>query len=391
MREGLSAGWQVLVFLAVLLATFSRCPSLFTHAQFYAEDGRVWYANAYNQGWLHTLLWVNVGYLSLVERLSTGVALLAPLRYAPLAMAFLGTVWQWLPVAILVSPRCRKWAPLPARCLFAALYVAIPNAQEINVVLTNSMWHLALAALLLAFSSAPRSWLGYVVDCVVFPVFALSGPFGILLAPVMLVFWWLRRQGWTLAMLAVTSAGAAVQIGTLMHSGGGRVMGVLGATPQMFVRIVGGDIFAGGMLGRFPFATVAPFGLLALVFVAGVGVYLYCLRAVSLELKLFMIYSVALLLAGLRSPLITGPKPLWDELAGDKFCRYWFFPTVAFLWGASWCAVYARARLFRSYTPYPDEHFPASVQRFQQAPVGERVTIPIVPAPWTMELVKRAP
>jgi len=67
--DGLKPAWQLLVFFVALLAIFSRCPSLFTHAQFYAEDGTVWFADAYNFGWLHSLLMPNAGYYSTVERL----------------------------------------------------------------------------------------------------------------------------------------------------------------------------------------------------------------------------------------------------------------------------------------------------------------------------------
>src|ERR1700691_139936 len=82
-HDGLSFGWQLLVFGLVLAAVFSRCSTLLTHAQFYAEDGAVWYAQAYNSGWLHSLTLPEGGYLNTLQRLGAGLALLVPLRWAP--------------------------------------------------------------------------------------------------------------------------------------------------------------------------------------------------------------------------------------------------------------------------------------------------------------------
>ena len=45
-QEGLSARQQWIVLFVVALLLFSRLPILLVHAQFYAEDGTVWYSQA---------------------------------------------------------------------------------------------------------------------------------------------------------------------------------------------------------------------------------------------------------------------------------------------------------------------------------------------------------
>jgi hypothetical protein len=155
-RDGLSIGWRFLVFCLVMIALFCRSPRMLTHAQFYAEDGTIWFAQAYNGGWLHSLTLPQAGYLNTMPRFAAGLALLVPLTWAPLVMAIVGMTSQALPVPILLSPRLRNWAELPTRMMFAAIYVALPNASEIHVVATNSQWHLALAATLVALASSPR-------------------------------------------------------------------------------------------------------------------------------------------------------------------------------------------------------------------------------------------
>jgi hypothetical protein len=406
-RDGLNAGWQIFVFCLVMAALFSRCPSRLTQAQFYAEDGTYWFAQAYNLGWLHSLTLPDGGYLNTLQRLGAGLALLVPLRWAPLVMAFLGMLIQAVPVSILLSPRCRNWGPLPLRLLYAAAYVAIPNSREIHVVLTNSQWHLALAEVLLAFAGSPLSWRGRLLDGVLFLLAGFCGPFGIVLAPLVLLFWWLRRQSWSLVIFCLLSVGAVTQIVVLLHSVH-RTENPMGASLGALLRIVGGNIVAGALFGSHAFSTKAPMIAIVVAAVAGLGVIVYRLRFANLEWKLWVVYCAVLLAASLRSPLIPGSRPLWDLLVSEVASRYWFFSMLVFLWSAVWCSLYGPDRLFKiagsclcfamligvasdwRYGSFPDDNFAASAQKVREAKPGEHVIVPIPPKGWSMEFVKKA-
>src|SRR6202453_4376255 len=138
-QEGISFKWQVVIFVAALIAIFTRLPGALLHPQFFAEDGWVWYEQAYNLHWLRSLEIAQAGYMQTFPRLVTGVALLFPMQWAPLIMNLAGAVVQALPVSALLSRRCAPWGPLRLRLLMAALYLAIPNAPEIHIGLTNAM------------------------------------------------------------------------------------------------------------------------------------------------------------------------------------------------------------------------------------------------------------
>ena len=405
-HDGLSAGWQCVVFGLVLLLLFSRSPNLLIHAQFYAEDGLFWYSQAYNSGWLHSLTVPEVGYLLTMPRIAAGLALLVPFRWAPLVMATVGLIIQALPVPILLSSRLRNWAPLSGRILLAAIYVAIPNAKEIQIVATNTQWHLGLAMVLVALASSPQTWYGRIFDIALMLAAAFSGPFCIVVAPLVLIFWWLRRQPWSMVIFGLASIAACVQVMLVLHTAP-RIHSALGARPENFLRIVGGNIVACALFGRFAFALKAPLIPLVAAALLGIVIYLYCLRNASLEWKLFLVYCAGLLAAALRSPLVFGNKPLWDLLVNNVSGRYWFFPMLAFLWSAVWCALYGRNRVFRvagtcilvtmlfgiirdwRYAPYPDNHFADSVDRMREAKPGDHVIVPILPEGWTMELIKK--
>ncbi len=406
-QESLGPAWQLLVFLLVALAIFSRNPALFTRWQFYGEDGAIWFADAYNGGWWHSLTLPAGGYLNTLQRIGAGIAMLVPFRYAPLLTNTFGLLWQCLPVTLLLSARCRNWGSLTTRLLCAALYVAVPHAREVHVVLTNSQWHLALVLPLLLFSVPPRTRTGQVLDGALFAVAGFCGPYGIVLVPLGLAFWHLRRQRWTLVQTALLAAGVAVQAAVLLTQSDARTQAVLGATLKLFLRIVGGDIVMGSMFGAFPWSVRAPFAMLLVFALAGMALWGYCTLRAQPELRLFTVYCMLLLASSLHNPLGTSSLPMWPQMMEVHSCRYWYFPMLALLWGAVWCFQSAPARVWRflggvvlvatsagivqdwRYPNFPDQHFQAAAQRFAAAPKGTRVEIPEAPKGWTAILYKK--
>src|SRR5580704_15197224 len=81
-----SAAIHIALFLVACALIVSRRPDAIFHAQFFAEDGHVWFADAYNYGWLHALFRSQDGYYQVLPRLIASLALLVPMTAAPLAM-----------------------------------------------------------------------------------------------------------------------------------------------------------------------------------------------------------------------------------------------------------------------------------------------------------------
>jgi hypothetical protein len=404
-QQGIGFGLQAAIFLAGLIAVFTRLPGALLHAQFFAEDGWVWYQQAYNLHWLRSLAIAQAGYLQTLPRLVAGVTLLVPMQCAPLIMNLAGAVIQVLPVTALLSRRCTSWGPLPVRMLMAALYIAIPNAPEIHIVLTNAMWHLAVLQALIAFSVPPLSWRGRVCDILLFAIGSISGPFSILLLPLVLAYWWIRRYRWTLVVLGIMFAGVVIQVLTLLHSV--RSPGApLGVTAVRFLRIVAGNIFTNSMIGsggaymRIPLLLIAAAG--------GLAVLVWAWRSAPLAFRLYIAFAIFALMASLRDPLLLGNTiPRWEVLGNVAGIRYWFLPSLMFLWSAAWCA-WGGSRLSRYaglgvllltsigvvrewvYPPWPASHFKADVERFQALKPGEHMSFSVYdPGGRTMELVKR--
>jgi hypothetical protein len=407
-REGFNRYWLLASFLIALLLIFLRDPSLFTRPQFWAEDGKVWYTQAYD-GWLHSLTIPLGGYLNTLQRLGAGAALLVPFRWAPLVMSLEGLFFQALPVPILLSGRCRRWAPLSFRLLFAAVYLGIPDAREVHVLCTNCHWHLAVVEVLLAFAAAPRSLFGKIFDVITFALATVCGPFAVLLMPFLFVFWWVRRQRWSLTIFSILVAGSVFQLTLMRHYQTARFYRPLGATVARFIRIVGGNVFIGAVRGSTPYGYKYSLFVCLLSLLVGLVLIVYCSRRAPLEVRLFFLYCFGVLVASLRAPLlpVTSLAP-WEAILRVASMRYWYFPSLVLLWSLLWCACYARSRLFRTsgillallliqgiardwrIPPFTDLHFPEYAAQFQAAPRGTYMKIPLNPPPeWFMEITKK--
>ena len=413
-RDGLDRSGLFAAFLLSAILIVARNPTFFTHPQFWAEDGVVWYAQAYNSGWLHSIFVPQAGYLCTVQRLVVGISLLMHLEYAALPMMLWGLLAQALPVPILLSSRCRPWGPLSTRLIFAFVYVAIPNAQDVHVVCTNSQWHLATAALLLAFAAAPRTAWQRIFDLTVLVLCVLSGPFAIVILPFAAAFWWIRRQRWSLLVVAVLTTGSLIQLCVMQFHKAQRIIPYqgapphLGATPALFIRMLGIDVFAGALLGSNRYQARAPFIVAFAVFTVGLVVCSYCFRFASVEARLSSVCCFAFFVAGLLKPLtLPVDGSLWQGIAGQPELRYWFFPSLPFLFAIVWCVGLARSRTIRLISiamalllcvgivhdwkirSVANPQFYAAVKAFDEAPHGAHVMIPINPIGWTMRLVKK--
>jgi hypothetical protein len=405
-QEAVSWQWQVAIFVAALIAIFTRLPGALLHPQFFAEDGYAWYQQAYNLGWLRSLPITQAGCVQMLPRLVTGLTLLFPMQFAPLIMNIGGAIVQVLPVTALLSRRCTPWGPLPTRMLMAVLYIVLPNAPEIHIVLTNAMWHLAVLEVLLAFSVPPISWRGRLTDILLFGIGAISGPFCLILIFPVAAYYWMRRQNWTLVVLGILFVGVVVQIFSLVHSVRNASPQPLGATPLSLLRIVAGDIFIDSMKGGF--GAFWRTWWLAIAAIGGLTVMIWGWRSAPLAGRLYIIFAVLALMASLKDPLVGGNAPRWETLANIPGVRYWYLPSLMFLWAAAWCVGGGKSLLVRyagisvlllttigarrtwPYPPYlPEINFSAEVARFRMLKSGQHMQFPLIdPAGTKMELIK---
>ena len=403
----------VLVFLFFAAVVVSRRPDVLFNAQFWSEDGKMWYADAYNLGVLQPFLHPAAGYFDTFPRLAALVGLLLPIGIVPLFFNCIAIVFQVLPAQFLLSPRCSEWGSVNARALFAFLYLALPNSQEMHANITNTQWRLALLTLMILFARPGKSALWNAFDVSVMTLSALSGPFIVFVAPIAAVLYWSEpRNRQRMNFFLIAGAGAGIQgLAVLVTSGQERVtQAVRNATPELLVQILAKQVFLAALVGRRTLAgfsfEAGPNWIIAVVAVCvGIGIECYVLLKAPPVWKSFIFFSFCILAASLAFPMTKSPQ--WPALLASGGVRYWFFPMLAFIASVVWMLDRRNPRIVRAAAvtlllimvygivqdwghPRPaDFHFSEYVRRFSELPPGSRLFIPINPAGWTMELMKR--
>jgi hypothetical protein len=402
---------QVSVFLAACIAFVTRMPDAVFRAGFWAEDGHVFFADAYNLGWWHALFNAYNGYFLAVPRLVAALALLAPLRFAPLVLNIAAILIAALPVSLLFSPRSAAWGDIRFRGFLTGTYLGLPNITVIHHGITESQFLLALGAFLLIVAAPARTKSEWVADVLFILLAGLSGPFCIFLLPISLFLAWRRRGLWARAMAGILAFCVGVQCyALLVVNATGRPKFALGASLIRLVRIFGGNVISGAVLGPNRIALIpgrGAFIALLCLAIAGIAMGAVCWAISTTEMRLFLVFAILVLTASLLSPTVYPFKEptAWDFLERASMIRYWLLPSLAFVWSVLWCAQRGNAVLkflavvflvpmgfsmvlYWRQQPFIDLHYADYARQFESAPPGTVMTIPENPLGWNLVLMK---
>ena len=407
-----------LIWLAILfgLLLFARKPSALLHAELWGDEGWSFYPDAYTHGW-RCLLIPAGGYLDTLQRLVGLAVQPLPLTAVPTAFALAAFVVQLLPPLFLVSSRMATALPSrPLRLVLALLMLALPDEIEFYVNLTNAQWNLALLALLVVLGRPARSGADWAFDAVVLTLSGLSGPFMLMLAPV--AAWQARRQPGASARLrlAIALATAAIQVTVLLLvSHGHRSPTPLGAGPRMLARVLSEQVVLSAEFGwrsAGPVQAVALWqdNVLPLLLMLGaVAVVALALWRGPVVLGQLALFAGLLLTASLLSPTVSLTGRSWEVMTHLPMGnRYFTIPVMAWIvmvltlacdrwWPMRTIGLLLLAPILLLAIPrdwsvlrWRQTDFLARARAFDDAPVGTRMTFPIVPNGLNpMVLVKR--
>lgn len=127
---------NVTIFLIIVFLIIMRRPDIITNAQPWAEDGRFWLQDAYNNGIFNTLFMPENGYFQTISRLTYSVALLFGLSKAALVANIIGILIRACFIAFILSSRI-KFAPIAYRATVALYILLMPNVAEGYPNITN--------------------------------------------------------------------------------------------------------------------------------------------------------------------------------------------------------------------------------------------------------------
>ncbi|MBM2810870.1 MAG: hypothetical protein HW416_1629 [Chloroflexi bacterium] len=407
--------WAPVFMIAIGLAlAVSRDPNALLLPQFWAEDGRVFYADTINLGPVHALFMPHNGYFHLVPRSAAIIASLLPMNVAPLVFNLIAIAASLAPAAFVASTRLAHLLPSTRlRLAMALALIAAPNASEVRTHVTNGQFELQILAVLVLVAR----WRGPaspVFDRAALAIGAFSGPFVIFYAPLFVVEWLLRPASRDRVLAAIVGVAFLVQAASVLITAPTLRGQAIGASPELGAALVGGKIVAVTFLGTSAYehlyASGATWILALLALAAGVTLALGLAKG-SPELRLFILYAGAATTASLLLPA-TGAigQPAWTVLADPHNATRYYLPaslallaTLIACLASKWttaartvsgltlaCAALVACPTDWKDPPLADLRFSAWVEQYDQAPPGSIVRIPINPPGWTMTLHKPA-
>ena len=396
----------VLLAVGILVA---RRPDAVLHPQFWAEDGKVYFADAYNRG-TDALLTPGAGYLVLIPRLTALLAQPLGLAAAPVVFNLVGLTVQLLPALFILSSRFGRLIPsLPLRALVGLMYLLLP-CEELHATVTNAQWHLAVLMCMVLVAAPPRGVAWRCFDIGVLVLGGLSGPLVLVIAPLALVRRLVSGERWFGVVTITTAAVSLVQLKAIHDAGRGATQ--LGAGVRLLVRIVADRVIVPAVTADQSTAIYSIHwwhGLLwaALIVLATAALAALALLRGPLELKLLLVFGGLSLTLALLHPLIVPVGPQWPPIVVSGGAeRYFLVPMLAVLMLLIWgigrlprrvapvvggvlaVTFLAGVAAHPQYPPLLDDHPAASAAALDAAPRGTVVDVPINPAGWSMSLRK---
>ena len=174
-------------FLILLIIFFYRSPFIFLNGRFMAEEGSVYFANAYQFGFLYSFLFVDLtsGYLNLWANISGIVANLFSLKFAPLVSNYLALIPKIFIIILTLYNRSILLVKFEYKIYICFLIFLSPmNVPEIWLNSINSQIFFCIISFILVFSHYKENRVNYfhlilifmagltgIYSCILFPVF----------------------------------------------------------------------------------------------------------------------------------------------------------------------------------------------------------------------------
>lgn len=403
---------KIAIFFIIVLAIILRRPDIITNAQPWAEDGRFWLQDAYNNGILSTLFMPENGYFQTISRLTYSIALLFGLSKAALVANIIGILIRASFVAFILSNRI-KFAPFAYRATVALYVLLMPNIAEGYPNITNMHWYLSMYLLCVIMSERPETAAWKAHDYVLLIISGLSGPFIIFLAPCLLMKRVCEHSGLINAIRKINSFDIIftlcflIQLYTiLVSSGATRSSAPLGASIQLFSDITFYRIIRGALVDNTWKPGIngnqASIVLNAIIIIS---ILYYALKS-GWRYKSILLFPSLMLGFALAKPMMSMTDPQWplflSPLGGE---RYFFVTNIAFFCFITFMISRTKkpmiallclnilmgtmyVRHFHIY-PYFQVGYKEQVEAFEKSPSGTEADISINPPGWKMHLIKK--
>lgn len=404
--------FKALTLILVIAAIIWRRPDIIFNAQPWAEDGRVWLQDAYNNGILSTIFKPEVGYYQTISRITYSIAVLFGLSKAALVANIIGILIRAFFIVFILSNRL-TFSPFVYRATVALYVLLMPNIAEGYPNITNAHWYLSMYLLCVIMARNPETTAEKAHDYVLLVITGLSGPFIIFLAPCLLIKRVCEHGGLINTIKKINTfdilltACFIIQLYTILTSAGAaRSPAPLGASVQLFSDITFYRIIRGALIDNTWKPGIngnqASIVLNAIIIIS---ILYYAVKS-GWRYKVILLFPALVVGSALAKPLMSMTEPQWplflSPLGGE---RYFFASNIAFFCFITFLASKTKKpmvallclnilmvplyiRHFHIY-PYFDVGYKQQIEAFDRAPSGTEADISINPPGWKMHLIKK--
>jgi hypothetical protein len=406
------------IILGIMIATFAiivlRRPDIITNAQPWAEDGHVWLAGIYNDGfWSSVILPLN-GYYQTISRVTYGIALTFGIQNAALVANIIAILIRCCFVVFILSKRM-NFIDFKYRLAAALYFVLMPNVAEGYVNITNAHWYLSMYLLADVMAKEPESKPAKAHDLFIVFLSGLSGPFVVFIAPCLLIKRWYQRGGIINAIKGINffdicmAICCLIQVVTILGSSDvARATAPLGYSFGLLADIISERVIFGLFLSFDDAKNMASHGNMNIaLFVALCAALIVAFLKSGWRVKSLILFPVLMIGFALAKPVIANDQPQWPLVFNTESGERYFYVTnialaclalglVSKMGNYSKYVLFAGVLIFISLTPhyfkvskFPDVGYKADIAKFQNLAKGEELKIRILPPGWTMDLIKK--
>ncbi len=396
---------------------FLRRTDIILNPSFWAEDGVIWFRQAYEFG-ASSLLWPQNGYYQTISKLTALITMMFPMEHAPLIYNIIGIALRGAVIGFLLTSRMPAF-PLIGRMILAAYILLMPGLSEVHANITNTHWYLSIWLFMVAISDLPKSRLWLAHDILVIIIAGLSGPFILFITPVLFIRFFydknFRKSLRTPVGLSIVSSFLMISViqflAIVISSSHDRSSAPLGFSFLLLADILSSRIFIGFMLPIEKIAKISRYDFMNAAVAIGVIIaVLWLFFKSDWRTKAIIISPALMLAAGLAKPMQSLTDAQWPLLLLGGY-RYFVVPNIAwfailllffkkipseifslkkeYYLSVFFVAVFAMVLTKFAIEPLPDTNWKAQVAMFRETPIGTKADFPINPPGWVMHLVKR--
>ncbi|HGN8756688.1 TPA: glucosyl transferase [Enterobacter asburiae] len=408
-----------LLFILCFAVFIMRRPDIIQNPQFWAEDGAVWYEQINHIGSIQSILLPRNGYFQTISKLTASLASYFPLYLAPIFFNITALILRCCVVMYLLSSRMSIYS-FWCRAVVACFILLMPNLEEVHANITNTHWYLSMWLFMILISKNTNGLYWKAHDYFVLALSGLSGPFIVLMLPILMLKQIQNIKGSTSdrlikklwPMIDVFSVSfvliSLIQIFSILLSADStRSHAPLGWSLQILCNILSSHIFIGFLLPMKQALYTWDFYFFNIIIsISSLAMTLYVFCKGDWRSKSIVLFPALMLFFALIKPMIHETHTQWPMIQYGAGQRYFLIPSVF------WCAIIMMASylfsrkallltsllmifaiLITGYSNFrisalPDSKWLEQASKFEGLQPGEVMKFDITPPGWSMNLIR---